>query len=518
MKHAILYKTMFAKERPFFASLYTGTKVVNVMENEKKEVESAQENHSGFIKMRKFSFVMLMFFLVFATAGITTFALAFGDEKAVNVGVPERTEFKKLYDTYDELKKDYYKDIDQDKLVNGAINGMIESLDDPYSDYMTKEEAEKFHESISSSFQGIGAEIQEKDGNIVVVSPIKGSPAEKAGIKPNDIILAVDGKSIHGMSATDAVMLIRGKKGTDVTLSVQKAGSDEPTEIKITRDDIPLNTVNAEMMDNGIAKVQITSFSENTYKELQDALADMEKQGMKGLVIDLRQNPGGLLDQAIKISNLFVPEGKLILQVEDRNGKREKIAAEGGKKIDVPVSVLIDGGSASASEIFAAAVSQSANIPLVGEKSFGKGTVQTASDFNDGSNIKFTTAKWLTPNGDWIHTKGIMPDVEAKLPDYANLPYLNPDKELKKEMVSSEVKAAEEMLKAIGLDPGKVDGYFDENTENAVKKFQENNKLSADGVLKGESTMDLMEKVREKILQNDTQVKKAVEVLQKEKK
>ena len=492
--------------------------MVNVLENEKNEVESTQGTHSsGYIKMRKFSFVMLMFFLVFATAGITTFALAFGDEKAVNVGVPERTEFKKLYDTYDELNKNYYKDLDQEKLVNGAINGMIESLDDPYSDYMSQDEAQKFHESIASSFQGIGAEIQEKDGNIVVVSPIKGSPAEKAGIKPNDIILAVNGKSIHGMSATDAVMLIRGKKGTEVTLSVKKAGSSEPTDIKITRDEIPLNTVNAEMMDNGIAKIQITSFSENTYKELEDAIAQMEKQGMKGMVIDLRQNPGGLLDQAIKISNLFVPEGKLILQVEDRNGKRDKIAAEGGKKIDVPVSVLIDGGSASASEIFASAVSQSANIPLVGEKSFGKGTVQTASDFKDGSNLKFTTAKWLTPNGSWIHKKGIVPDYVAKLPDYANLPYLNPDSELKKGMVSNEVKAAEEMLKAIGLDPGKADGYFDENTEKAVKELQQHNKLSADGTLKGESTLDLMNQVREQIIHNDTQVKKAIEVLKQKK-
>ncbi|WP_407644189.1 lmo1851 family serine protease [Falsibacillus albus] len=484
------------------------------MENEKNEVESKHEGNSGFIKMRKFSFVMLMFFLVFATAGITTFALAFGDEKAVNVGVPERPEFKKLYDTYDELKKKYYKDLDQDKLVNGAINGMIESLDDPYSDYMTQDEANKFHESISSSFQGIGAEIQEKNGNITVVSPIKGSPAEKAGIKPNDVILKVDGKSIHGMSATDAVMLIRGKKGTDVTLTIQRPGTEDTTDIKITRDNIPINTVHAEMMDNKVAKIQVTSFSENTYKEFVDAINEMEKQGMKGMVIDLRQNPGGLLDQAIKMSNLFVPEGKLIVQVEYKSGKRDKYTAEKGKKIDVPVSVLIDGGSASASEIFSSALSQSANIPLVGEKSFGKGTVQSAADFPDGSNLKFTEAKWLTPNGDWIHKKGIVPDYQVKLPSYADLPYLNPDKELKKDMVSSDVKAAEEMLQAVGLKPGKVDGYYDDNTAAAVKQLQKADKLEVTGILKGDTTLDLMDKVREKLINNDTQVKKAVEVLQ----
>ena len=177
----------------------------------------------GYIRIRKFKFVMLIFVLVFATAGVTTFALAFGDDKPVKVAVNQRTEFNKLYDTYDQLKKNYYKDLNNDKLINGAINGMLDSLDDPYSDYMTKEEAAQFHESISSSFQGIGAEIQEKDGYIVVVSPIKGSPAEKIGLKPNDKILAVDGKSIRGMSANEAVLLIRGEKGSKVTLTIQKS-------------------------------------------------------------------------------------------------------------------------------------------------------------------------------------------------------------------------------------------------------------------------------------------------------
>ncbi|MFE7152851.1 S41 family peptidase, partial [Heyndrickxia sporothermodurans] len=332
--------------------------------------------------------------------------------------------------------------------------GMLDSLDDPYSDYMTKEEAEKFHESISSSFQGIGAEIQEKDGNIVVVSPIKGSPAEKVGIKPNDKILAVDGKSIRGMSANEAVLLIRGEKGTKVTLTIQRAGSHDTTQMTITRDEIPVNTVYAEMMKDGIAKIQITSFSENTYNELLTALNEMDSKGMKSLIIDLRQNPGGLLDQAIKISNLFIPEGKKILQVEDRNGKREVVTAEDGKKIKVPVAVIIDKGSASASEIFAAAVSESAGIPLVGEKSFGKGTVQTASDFKDGSNMKFTTAKWLTPNANWIHQKGIVPNYQVKMPKYAELPLINPDSKYKVSSLSNEVKAAEEMLKALGYNPG----------------------------------------------------------------
>ncbi|MGE8204227.1 S41 family peptidase [Heyndrickxia sp. NPDC080065] len=483
------------------------------MEHDKQEIDSHAEQTNGYIRIRKFKFIMLIFVLVFATAGITTFALAFGDEKAVTVGVNQRTEFNKLYDTYDQLKKNYYKDLDNEKLINGAIKGMVDSLDDPYSDYMTKEDATKFHESISSSFQGIGAEIQEKDGFIVVVSPIKGSPAEKAGIKPNDKILSVDGKSIRGMSANEAVLLIRGEKGSKVTLSIQRAGSHETSQLTITRDEIPLNTVYPEMMKDGVAKIQITSFSENTYKELLNALKDMDSKGMKALIIDLRQNPGGLLDQAIKISNLFVPEGKKIVQIEDKKGKREEIVAEGGKKIDVPTAVIIDNGSASASEIFAAAVSESAGISLVGLKSFGKGTVQTASDFKDGSNIKFTTAKWLTPDANWIHKKGIDPNYKVTLPKYSELPIINPDSKLKVSSLSNEVKAAEEMLKALGYNPGKVDGYFDKNTEKAVKEFQKKEKLKVNGIIEGETTLQLMNKIREKIVKNDTQVKKAISIL-----
>ncbi|GIN88316.1 peptidase S41 [Heyndrickxia sporothermodurans] len=483
------------------------------MDNDKHEVDSHEGQTNGYIRIRKFKFVMLIFVLVFATAGITTFALAFGDEKAVKVGVNQRTEFNKLYDAYDQLKKNYYKDLDNETLVNGAINGMLDSLKDPYSDYMTKDEAEKFHESISSSFQGIGAEIQAKDGFIVVVSPIKGSPAEKAGIKPNDKILSVDGKSIRGMSANEAVLLIRGKKGTKVNLTIQRAGTHETSQLSIIRDDIPMNTVYSEMMKNGVAKIQITSFSENTYNELVTALKDMDAKGMKSLVIDLRQNPGGLLDQAIKMTNLFVPEGKKIVQIEDKDGKKEEIVAEGGKKIDVPVAVIIDNGSASASEIFAAALSESAGIPLVGQKSFGKGTVQTASDFKDGSNLKLTTAKWLTPDSNWIHQKGITPNYLVSLPKYAELPIINPDTKLKVSSLSNEVKAAEEMLKALHYNPGKVDGYYDEQTKKAVKAFQKDEKLKVNGILQGETTIRLMNKIREVIIKNDTQVKKAMSIL-----
>jgi carboxyl-terminal processing protease len=483
-------------------------------ENEKKEVmKESSEAKPGLIRMKKFHFIMLLFLVVFLSAGITTFALAFGDEKAVTVGT-ERSEFDKLYTAFDTLKNKYYEDVDQDKLINGAINGMVEALDDPYSDYMDTSEAKGFHDSISSSFEGIGAEIQEQDGYIMIVSPIKDSPAEKAGLKPNDIVTTVDGKSIQGMSANKAVLLIRGKKGTTVKLAIQRPGVKEQLDVSIVRDTIPIETVYGKMMDDGIANVQITSFSNNTTTELVTILNDLKSQGMKGLILDLRQNPGGLLNQAIQISSLFLPDREVVLQIEDREGNREKITSKASdENPNVPIVVVIDKGSASASEILAAAVSESGDVKLVGEKSFGKGTVQQAQDFSDGSNIKFTTEKWLTPDANWIHKKGITPDVEVALPDYASLTMLNVDSELKLSLSSPEVKTAQQMLIALGYDPGSEDGFFDEKTEQAVKDFQSKENLETTGVLTGDSTIKLMEKLREKIKENDTQIQKAVEVL-----
>jgi carboxyl-terminal processing protease len=495
-----------------------------IMDQEKPNGESKEtegpseqlgetEQKENFMRIKKFHFVMLLFFIVFITAGITTFALAFGDDdkKVVQV-IREREEFSKLYEAYDTLKDNYYTELDEQKLIDGAISGMVESLDDPYSDYMSLEDAKSFHESISASFEGIGAEIQEKDGYIAIVTPLKGSPAEKAGLLPEDLILSVDGESIQGMSTTEAVALIRGEKGTKVKLTIQR-GESEPTEVTITRDTIPIETVYGEMLEDGIAKVQITNFSEHTFEELEEVLKNLESQDMKGLVLDLRQNPGGLLDQAIKITSLFVPEGELLFKVEDRKGNVQEYPSVGGNEGDFPLVVVIDKGSASASEILAGAVSESAGVPLVGQTTFGKGTVQRAENFQDGSNLKLTTEKWLTPNGNWVHKKGIKPDYEVSMPDYASLPFIDPETELKLSTASEQVKAAQKMLKVLGYDAGREDGFYDEKTSEAVKQFQKDKKLEETGILEGSSTMELMTAVRNKMLKDDPQLKKAIEVV-----
>lgn len=491
-------------------------KVVKHLENEQRpEEQQTGSGKSAYIQIKKFHFVMLLFLVVFLAAGITTFALAFGDEKVVTAGT-ERKEFEKLYNAFDTIQDNYFKEVDEKQLVNGAIDGMLQSLDDPYSDYMDEEEASSFHDSISSSFEGIGAEIQEKDGYIIIVSPLKGSPAEKAGLKPNDKVVSVDGKNIQGMGSTEAVLLIRGEKGTTVKLVVQRPGVSEHLNFSIVRDTIPIETVYGEMVTDTIAKVQITTFSENTSTELITILNDLQSKGMKGLILDLRQNPGGLLNQAVAISSLFVPEGKVLFKVEDRDGNIEEVKSEQKENPDIPLVVIVDKGSASASEILAGAVSESANVPLVGEKSFGKGTVQRAQDFSDGSNMKYTTEKWLTPEGNWIHEKGIVPDYEVAMPEYANISYIDPEQELKLSVASNQVKAAQQMLKALGIEPGREDGYFDEATQKAVIEFQKQQNIEQTGILKGESTILLMEKLRDLIQDNDPQVQKAVELLQQE--
>ncbi|KAB7673038.1 PDZ domain-containing protein [Bacillus sp. B1-b2] len=490
-------------------------KVVKYLDNEQNTKEPEHDSKPGYIKMKKFYFVMLLLALVIAAAGITTVVLSLG-EKAVVTESEQRADFSKLYAAYDALVSEYYKDLDTGDLVNGAIDGMFTALEDPYSVYMNEEEAASFQQSISSSFEGIGAEIQQMDDRIMVVTPIKGSPAEEAGIKPNDIILTVDGKSLQGMSSSEAVLLIRGEKGTTVQLEIERNGSSTPLKISIVRDTIPIDTVYGELGEDGIAKIQITSFSEHTSSELVTLLNEYSEKGMKGIVLDLRQNPGGLLEEVKKIASLFVPNGEIIYEIEHKNGTIDKVTSSNSNNIDIPLVVLIDSGSASASEILAGAVSQSAEIPLVGVTSFGKGTVQTAKTFTDGSNIKYTIDKWLTPNGSWIHEKGIEPTYKVELPSYANLTMINPDSKLEEGTNSDEVKTAQEMLKALGYELEEANGYFDASTIEATKAFQQKENLEVNGIVTGETTNALMNAVRTLIQENDTQMQKAVEVLQGE--
>lgn len=428
-------------------------------------------------------------------------------------------EARKIGTALDIIESKYYKDVDRDKLIDGAINGMMESLGDPYSNYMGKVTAQEFEESIEGSFSGIGAEVTSVNGHVEVVSPIKGSPAEKAGIRAKDIILSVNGESLQGMDLNKAVSKIRGPKGSEAVLKIKRAGSTEPIEYVIIRDDVDLETVNARMAKNGVGIIEITQFSMNTGDRFKQELSKLESQGMKGLVIDVRNNPGGVLSVVIDIAEQFVPKGKLIVQVEDKDKKREKHPSRGSAK-SYPVAVLMNKGSASASEILAGALQQSAEATLIGENTFGKGTVQTSFDkqFSDGSMLKVTIAKWLTPNGSWIHEKGIQPDLKVGQPAYFSVAPIDKKKSLQYNMNNTDVMSAQIMLDALGYQPGRKDGYFDRATEKAVKTFQSSRKLKTSGVV-DVKTAEVLEAGLIKMIKdpkNDSQLKRGILEIQKE--
>lgn len=428
-------------------------------------------------------------------------------------------EARKIGTALDIIEGKYYKDVDRDKLIDGAINGMMESLGDPYSNYMGKVTAQEFEESIEGSFSGIGAEVTSVNGHVEVVSPIKGSPAEKAGIRAKDIILSVNGESLQGMDLNKAVSKIRGPKGSEAVLKIKRAGSTEPIEYVIIRDDVDLETVNARMDKNGVGIIEITQFSLNTGERFKQELSRLESQGMKGLVIDVRNNPGGVLSVVIDIAEQFVPKGKLIVQVEDKDKKREKHPSRGIAK-SYPVAVLMNKGSASASEILAGALQQSAGATLIGENSFGKGTVQTSFDkqFSDGSMLKVTIAKWLTPNGSWIHEKGIQPDLKVGQPAYFSVAPIDKKKSLQYNMNNTDVMSTQIMLDALGYQPGRKDGYFDRTTEKAVKTFQNSRKLKTSGVV-DVKTAEALEAGLIKMIKdpkNDSQLKRGILEIRKE--
>lgn len=443
--------------------------------------------------------------------GSGIFADAFGGSKS---GI------KKIETAMDLVEKNYVEGVDRNKLVDGAIGGMLNALGDPFTSYMAPETAQQFSEQIEGSFTGIGAEVSMEDGKVVVVSPIKGSPAEQAGIKPKDILLSVNGESFEGLGLNEAVAKIRGPKGTKAKVKVKRPGTANELEFSIVRDDIALETVYSSMKQGNIGVIEVTEFSMNTADRFTQELASLEKQGMKALVIDVRNNPGGVLQVVEKMAEQFVPKGKAILQIEDKNKNRKKMNSAQGKSKNYPVIIITNKGSASASEILAGALKESAGAKSLGETTYGKGTVQSSfsKEMGDGSLVKITIAKWLTPNGEWIHKKGIEPDIPVSQPDYFSVAPINKEKTYKFDMLGEDIKSAQTMLSGVGYDPGRKDGYFDKKTEAALEKFQAAKGLKANGVLDAKTAealeSSLIDQIRDP--KNDNQMNQAIQEAQKE--
>ena len=423
----------------------------------------------------------------------------------------------KLELVYDTLVSGYVdKNINKDDIINGALKGMAEATGDPYTNYLVNDETAAIDETMTGSFGGIGAELRSENNRVIISNTREGTPAQKIGLQENDAILKVDGEDMEGKSISYVVSKVRGEVGTDVTLTIQR-GTQE-LEVKITRAKIAIETVKGtvDSTDVTIGHVQINSFAKNTAKEVEKAVTDLREKGVKKFIFDVRYNPGGLLDQAIMIANMFVEEGKTILNVENRDGQIKSYKASkdyGTFKITEPYVLLVNEGSASASEILAAALKESADAQLIGKKTYGKGTVQSVIEVGENAELKYTIAKWLTPNKTWIHKTGIEPTEEVSMPDYYNITIIDTREVVKEGAVSDNVKTIETILKGLGYDVT-ADGYFDSKTTEAVKEFQKSKGLSETGEVDEKTGTALMSAIRDALKANDTQYKAAVKALQ----
>lgn len=339
-----------------------------------------------------------------------------------DVGKPNNLDFGLFWEVWNSVQEKYVdkNKLDAQKMLYGAISGMIESIGDPYTVFLEPTTSKKFEEEISGAFGGIGIEIGKRNGILTVISPIKDTPAYRAGLKAGDKIIKIDSKSTANMSIEEAVNTIRGKKGTKVTLTIATDGSD-PKDVTMVRDTIKIPTVEWKMVEKDgskIAYLGIYAFNQNIDSGFKKAVGEILKSDAEKLIVDLRNNPGGLLDSAINLAGWFIDKNEVVVIEEFGNGTKNEFRADGNAALKhYPTLILINKGSASASEILAGAVHDNRKVKLVGEKTFGKGSVQELQKFDNGSSLKVTIAKWLTPAGTSISDKGIEADIKIEIPE-----------------------------------------------------------------------------------------------------
>jgi carboxyl-terminal processing protease len=355
------------------------------------------------------------------------------------------------------VQNQYVDETQPKELIYSAIKGTLRGLD-PHSSFLEPESYKEMQVETSGSFGGLGIEITLRDDILTVVSPIDGTPAHKAGLQPGDRIVKIDGLSTKDMQLTDAVKRMRGKPGTKVTISVAREGWSEPHDFSIVREQIRIQSVRNHDLEGGIAYIKLRQFQEQTANDLESALEKITKNGMKALILDLRNNPGGLLTAAVEVSEKFIEDGKLVVYTEGRIRNQNMRFSAHSKQphTELPMVILVNQGSASASEIVAGALQDHGRAVVVGNQTFGKGSVQTIIPLSDGSGLRLTTAKYFTPKGRQIHGKGLAPDIIVEMPKPAPakdgekipLPSLNPLDDLKKD---PQVQRAVDVIKAMRI-------------------------------------------------------------------
>ena len=382
----------------------------------------------NFSKTKRIAVVILVVFLFFITFIVGVYI---GDsnrpeiDKVIGISnketqVATKTDFSPFWKVWNTLNEKYpsaSKITDQDK-VYGAIAGLVNSLNDPYSVFFTPDETKSFEQEIAGNFDGIGMEVGIKDKILTVIAPLKDTPAYKANIKSGDKILKIDSTVTSGLSIEKAIKLIRGKKGTTVTLTILREGNQKPQEIKIVRDTINIPTLDTELRKDGIFVIKLYSFSATSTNLFRNAMKQFVESGSDKLLLDLRGNPGGYLDASVDMASWFLPEGKTVVTEDYGDNKTAETFRSRGYNIfndKLKFIILIDGGSASASEILAGAMQDNGRAKLVGSQSFGKGSVQEVINVTPNTILKITVAKWLTPNGTSISEKGLTPDYPIEI-------------------------------------------------------------------------------------------------------
>jgi len=323
------------------------------------------------------------------------------------------SKIKTFTETLSIIKQNYVEEIDDKELINGAIKGMLNQLD-PHSSFMPPEAFKEMQIDTKGEFSGLGIQISVKDKMLTVIAPIEDTPAYKAGIKAGDTILKIDGESTKDLSLQDAVNKLRGTKGTSVTITIFREGWEKPKDFIIVREVIQIKSVKYKTLEDKIGYVKLTQFQQRTSEDLENALEALEKDRINSLILDLRNNPGGLLNGAVEVTSQFLPEGKLVVYIKGRSGEQQDFNTNNSKTTDYPMIVLVNEGSASASEIVAGALQDWGRAVVLGMQTFGKGSVQTVIPLSDGSALRLTTARYYTPKGRSIQSTGITPDIIIK--------------------------------------------------------------------------------------------------------
>jgi len=388
----------------------------------KSVLEYRNSNNSDPREARASNFkrVPILFFLIPIILVVFGLGFYFGKSQVVcEVCAPQQVDFSLFWETWNAIHEKFVDKakINTQDLIYGAISGMVNSLDDPYTVFLTPENSKRFVEDVQGSFEGVGMEIDVRKGQLQVVSPLEGTPAQKAGLLAGDKIIKINGTSTVDMTTDEAVNLIRGPKGTEVILNIFRDGWEETKDITVIRDVIIIPSLKIEFKDNNIAYLKLYQFSEKALYDLQNAAVSILNSDAQRIILDLRNNPGGYLEVAQNIAGWFLEKGQVVTIEDFGEGKEQNLyKAEGNALLlRYPIVVLINQGSASAAEILAGCLRDDRGIKLIGETSFGKGSVQELENLQGGSSLKVTIAKWLTPNGEFLTGKGLEPDIKVEM-------------------------------------------------------------------------------------------------------